>query len=310
MTHDLVSCRRVRHVGRHGRKRARSGVRPFGATGLLLLSALLLLQPTASAFAYANPLPVDLGTSGAFGVLAHETVTNTGDTVVSADPGVGGNLGVSPGSAVTGFPPGVVTPPGAIHAADSTAADAQTDAGTAYTNAEGRTPDQLLGTVFDLGGNTYTPGVYNGSSSLAITGTVTLDGGGDPDAVFIFQAGSTLVTSVSSQVLLTNGAQACNVFWQVGSSATVGATSTFNGTILALASVTVNDGATIEGRLLAGTGAVTLINDAIHTPDCAPSSGVPQAPLFGGWATAVAVAGFLGAGALVVRRRMRPSVIS
>jgi len=270
----------------------------------LLAAAILLVLPVADAYAFSNPAPVTLGAAGEFTVLAGSTVTNTGATVISADAGIGGNLGVSPGSAVTGFPPGVVTPPGSIHAGDATAGTAQTAAGAAYTDAAGRTPDVVFTPVHDLVGQTFTAGVYNDPSSLALSGNVTLDGEGNPDAVFIFQAGSTLGTSSSSQVLLTNGAQACNVFWAVGSSATLGADSAFSGTILAQTSATVGDSASIEGRVLAGSGAVTLANDTVNTPACAPVSGVGTAPLFGGAAWAVAsIALVVGAGLVVVRRR-------
>jgi hypothetical protein len=256
---------------------------------------------------------VNLGSAATFTVLAGATVTNTGNTVVSADAGIGGNLGVSPGSSVTGFPPGVVTPPGAIHVADSTAATAVTDATKAYGDLASRAPDQTFPPVHDLGGQTFTAGVYNDPSSLAITGTVTLDAKGDPDAIFIFQAGSTLGTAASSTVLLTNGAQACNVYWQVGSSATLGANTAFNGNIVALTSATIGNAADIQGRVLAGsgdiTGAVTLDDDVIHTPACAPSSGVPQAPLLGRFGPAGAAAALLlGAGVFMRRRRrVRPA---
>jgi hypothetical protein len=278
----------------------------------LLVGLLMLIQPISSAL--ANPADVGLGSAGAFTVLAGATVTNTGNTVISADAGIGGNLGVSPGSAVTGFPPGSVTPPGAIHAADTLAGNAQNAAGAAYTDAAGRSPDTVFDPIWDLGGQSFVAGVYNDPSSLAITGTVTLNGEGNPDAVFIFQAGSTLGTAGSSTVLLINGAQACHVFWAVGSSATLGANSAFNGTILAVTSISVGAGANIEGRLLAGTGditgAVTLINDQVHTPDCAPGDGVPQAPLFGRLGSMVAVAAFLAGAGVLVRRRMRPAYIS
>ena len=287
--------------------------RPVAARAIslfLLFGAVVLIQPISLASAFETPPPVNLGNSGAFTVLAGSAVTNTGPTVISADAGIGGNLGVSPGSAVTGFPPGVVEPPGEIHAGDTIAANAQTDANTAYNDAAGREPDVVFPPVYDLGGQTFTAGVYNDPSSLALTGAMTLDAENNPAAVFIFQAGSTLGTSTSSTVLLTNGAQACNVFWQVGSSATLGAASTFNGNVLALASVSVGDSAVIEGRLRGGTGAITLINDRIHTPACAPSSGVPRAPLFGRLGSAVTLAGFLaGAGVLMVRRRMHPAHI-
>lgn len=280
------------------------------AAGVLSLGALLMLRPTSFAFAYANPAPVGLGAAGAFTVLAAAAVTNTGSTVISADAGIGGNLGVSPDTAVTGFPPGVVQG-GTIHAGDATAAAARTAAGAAYDDAASRTPDVVFTDAWDLVGQTFTAGVYSDRTSLALSGTVTLDGGADPDAVFIFQAGSTLVTAAASRVLLTNGAQACNVYWQVGSSATLGAASAFNGTILAHTSISVGDGtgADIQGRLLAGTkdltGAVTLISDRINTPACAPSSGVATAPLFGRMGPLVPAAFLIATGVLVARRRLR-----
>jgi hypothetical protein len=123
--------------------------------------------------------------------------------------------------------------------------------------------------VADLGGQTLSPGVYNSATSIGITGTLTLDGGGDPNAVFVFQAStSTLTTASASQVNLINGAQACNVFWQVGSSATLGTGSSFQGTIFALQSITVDTAVTIQGRVLARNGAVTLDTDTITTPSC------------------------------------------
>ncbi|MGI8822411.1 MAG: ice-binding family protein [Acidimicrobiia bacterium] len=173
---------------------------------------------------------------------------------------------MSPGSAVTGFPPGIVL--GTIHAGDAVAAQAQSDLTIAYNDAAGRACDTNL-TGQDLGGLTLTPGVYCFSSSAQLTGALTLDAQGDPDAVFIFQIGSTLITASASTVNLINGAQACNVFWQVGSSATLGTNSIFRGTILALTSITVTTGATVEGRTLARNGAVTLDNNVITTPMCA-----------------------------------------
>jgi hypothetical protein len=292
----------------HSTRRAgfRAGRR--GASGLFcLLGAVMLTQPMSSAFAL-QPAAVSLGSASTFTVLAGATVTNTGNTVISADAGVGGNLGVSPGTAVTGFPPGVVTPPGAIHAADSVAQNAITDSTAAYNDLQSRTPDTVFTPVHDLGGQTFFAGVYNDPSSFGLTGTVTLDAQGNPDAIFIFQTGSTLGTAASSAVLLTNGAQACNVYWAVGSSATLGANTAFNGNIVALTSATIGNAANIQGRVLAGsgdiTGAATLDDDLINTPACAPSSGVPQAPLLGRWAPGVAVVAFLaGAAVLVVRRR-------
>jgi len=278
----------------------KKSLRRAGGGGLLLLG-VLLVQPVSSASAI--PAPIDLGTAGSFSVLAGSTATNTGPTVISADAGVGGNLGVSPGTAVTGFPPGIVTPPGTIHAADAVAAQAQSDLTIAYNTAAGRPCDvNLTGT--DLGGLTLTSGVYCFSTSAQLTGTVTLNAEGNPDAEFIFQIGSTLTTASNSTVALVNGAQACHVFWQVGSSATLGTGTTFSGTIMALASITANTGADVEGRLLARTGAVTMDSNVIHTPACAPTSGVPAAPLFGAAGQGVAAGMFVaGAGLILWRRR-------
>ena len=125
----------------------------------------------------------------------------------------------------------------------------------------------------DSGGQTLAPGVYNSASSLGLTGPVVLEAQGDPSAVFVFQAGSTLITAPTSTVALTGGAQACNVFWQVGSSATLNTASTFVGTIMALTSATLDTGATVQGRVLARNGAVTLDTNTITTPTtCAVSS--------------------------------------
>src|ERR1700681_1419077 len=167
-----------------------------------------------------------------FAVLGGSTVTNTNTPTI-----VNGNLGVSPGSAVTGFPPGIVTG-GTIHAADSFAAGAQSDLTTTYNNLANTACGTDL-TGQDLGGKTLTPGVYCFSTSAQLTGTLTLDAQGNANALFIFKIGSTLTTASSSSVVLINGAQNCNVFWQVGSSATLGTGTAFVGNILALASITL-----------------------------------------------------------------------
>jgi hypothetical protein len=177
---------------------------------------------------------------------------------------VDGNLGVSPGTAVTGFGPGVVTN-GTVHTGDTVAAQAQLDLTGAYGDASGRVAVATL--AAELGGTTRTSGVYNSDDdTFGISGTLTLDAQGDPNAVFIFQSATTLITTTGSQVVLANGAQACNVFWQVGSSATLGLSSTFRGTILALTSITVTTGASVEGRVLALNGAVTLDTNSIMLP--------------------------------------------
>ncbi len=208
--------------------------------------------------ARAATAPVNLGTAANFAVLAGQTVTNTGPTVVNGD------LGVSPGSAITGFPPGVVN--GTTHAADAVAAQAQTDLTAAFTDAFTRAPATPLPAA--IGGLTLTPGVYNAPAAVLLNGTVTLDGQGDPNAVFIIQVGSALTTGSASNVNLINGARACNVFWAIGSSATLGTGSNFAGNILALTSITVTTGVTIAGRALARNGAVTLDTDVITRQDC------------------------------------------
>lgn len=220
------------------------------------LGASFLVGSASSA--QAAEAPVGLGTAESFAVLAGSTVTNTGPTEVSGD------LGVSPGSAVTGFPPGVVVE-GEEHAADAVALQAQEDVTTAYNDAANRTSSA---TVDEIGGLTLVGGVYTSSSAMTLTGTVTLDAQGDPGTVFIFQAGSTLKTATTSTVALVNGTQACNVYWQVGSSATLGVGTTFVGTVLALTSISARTDATVMGRLLARNGAVTLDSNTITRPFC------------------------------------------
>jgi len=199
-------------------------------------------------------VPVNLGTAANFAILAGSTITNTGNTVIDGD------IGLSPGTAVTGFPPGVLN--GAFHLADPIAATAKLDLTAAFNDAAGRVG--VLTVPTELGGTTLLPGVYNSAAgTFGITGTLTLDAQGNPDAVFIFQAASTLITASSSSVALINGAQARNVFWLVGSSATLGTFSIFKGNILAQASITVTTGAAIEGRALTQTAAVTLDSNRI-----------------------------------------------
>ena len=207
-----------------------------------------------------------------FGVLAGSTVTNSGPTVVI------GNLGVSPGTAVTGFigippgGPGVVS--GAIHSADAFAAQAQNELTATYNAAAGAASTATK--AGDLGGQVLFAGVYTSSSSLGITGTLTLDAQGNPNAQFIFQIASTLTTATSSSVLLINNAQPANVFWQIGSSATLGTSSVFAGNILAFSSISLGTGAVLQGRALARNGAVTLLSNGITSP---PGIGGPPPPL-------------------------------
>ncbi|HYN37225.1 MAG TPA: ice-binding family protein [Actinomycetota bacterium] len=267
------------------------------AIGVLAIGVLALKPLIANA---AQPA-VDLGTADSFAVLAGQGVTNTGPTVVNGD------LGTSPNPAVTGFPPGTVN--GTIHAADAVALQARNDLTTAYNDAASRTPVTTIAT--ELGGQTLTPGVYNSESgTFQITGTLTLDAQGDPNGVFIFQMAATLITASNSNVSLLGGAQACNVFWQVGSSATLGTDSNFTGNILALTSIQVQTGVTVDGRVLARNASVTLDDDTITRATCLPSGGVAT----GGGSTAgvqdvaVLAVGFallVAAGAaFAVRRRV------
>jgi len=207
--------------------------------------------------ATAAQAPVSLGAAAKFAVLAATTVTSTGATTVT------GELGVSPGTAVTGS----LRVSGMVRTGDPTAALAQADLLKAYNAAVGRTAG-ALNVAGNLGGLTLTPGLYKSTSALEISsGDLTLDARGDTNAVFIFQMASTLTTSSGRKVILNGGAKAANIYWQVGSSATLGTTSVFKGTILALASITLQNGAVVEGRLLARTAAVTLDTNTITLPD-------------------------------------------
>ena len=227
---------------------------------LILVMAGFMAATTAGA---ASPGPVGRGTAGDFAVLGGSTVTNTGASVLTGD------LGLSPGTSIVGFPPGEVR--GAIHQTDAVALQAKQDLVTAYDDAAGRASNATISA--DLGGRTLTPGVYRGAPSLHLTGTLTLDGQGDPNAVFIFQApASTLITGSASRVLLLGGAQACNVVWQVGSSATLGTDSSFTGNIFALQSITLNHGATVDGSTLARNAAVTLDQNTISRAVCSDGS--------------------------------------
>jgi hypothetical protein len=202
---------------------------------------------------------ISLGTAQNFGVLGGSTVTNTGATTVN------GNVGVSPGSAVTGFPPGTVIG-GAIHSNDAVAMQAQNDLTTAYNNIAS-TPCTVDLTGQNLGGLTLTPGVYCFTSSAQLTGALTLDALGNANALFLFKIGSTLTTASSSTVtVINNGGSSCNkVFWQVGSSATLGTGTSFVGDILALTSITLTTGSNTNGRALARNGAVTLDTNNVNT---------------------------------------------
>ena len=204
-----------------------------------------------------RPSPL-LGSAATFAVLGSQTVTNTGPTVVSGD------LGLSPGTAVTGFPPGVVN--GNTHAGDAVAAQAKLDLTTAYNDAAGRTTAPIT-VAGNLGGQTLPPGLYKSTSSLEVSsGDLTLDAQGDGNAVWIFQIASTLTTTDHRQVILSGGALARNIYWQVGTSATLGTHSVFEGNILADQSITLTTGATLSGRALTRIAAVTLDSNTVTVP--------------------------------------------
>lgn len=191
-----------------------------------------------------------------FAILAGSAITSTGATNITGD------LGLSPGSSIGGFPPGILV--GTQHINDLIATQAKLDLTAAYNDAAGRTSTDIVTLSGNIGGLTLTPGLYKSTSSLAISsGDLTFDALGNPDAVFIIQIASTLTTTSGRKVFLSGGALASNIFWQVGSSATFGTTSVLKGTVLAMQSITFNTGATLDGRGLARTGGITMAGNTI-----------------------------------------------
>ena len=227
--------------------------------GVSALSCSVMLGMASMPSAFAAEPKVDLGTSASYSVLGGQSVTNTGNSILAQD------LGVNPGTSITGFPPGLVL--GTTHATDAHSSLAQSDLVKAYDDTAGRAPTATIDG--DLAGRTLVGGVYKASSELELSGTLTLDAQNDPNTVWIFQVGSALTTGSASSIELINGAQACNVYWQVGSSATLGTASEFKGSILALTSVTVTNEANVEGRVLARNGSVTLDDNTFTSPSCA-----------------------------------------
>jgi len=242
-------------------------------TSSLALSGSLVVGVVlnASAGAGATPVDIGLGTATTYAVLAHSTVTNTGPSVITGD------VGLSPGTSATGLTAATIA--GATEIATSAALGAQGDLTTAFNQAAGESSTGAI--TGDLGGQTLTAGVYTSAVGVGLTGALTLDGQGNPDAVFIFQVGSTLTTASSSSVVLENGAQACHVFWQVGSSATLGTSSTLVGTVMAQASISLTTNASVEGRVLARTGAVTLDSNLIQVPACSNTTTTTSTTLAG-----------------------------
>ena len=225
-----------------------------GIAAVITIGALIAFGVPAG----AAPTKVGLGTADSFGVLAGSGITNTGPTTITGD------IGTFPNTSVTGS--ASVTLSGTNHAGDSVTQGAKSDLVTAYTTAAGQGPTTAISA--DPVGTTLQPGVYNSASEIGLSGVLTLDGGGDPAAVWVFQAGSSLTTASGSTIALVNGAQACHVYWQVGSSATLGTNSTFRGTIMALTSISLQTGARVDGRVLARNGAVTLDTNTITRSAC------------------------------------------
>jgi type VI secretion system secreted protein VgrG len=245
----------------------KSQVRVIGAAVMVSFLAAALLP----AFTSAVEPTVRRGTSATYGVLAGTTITNTGTTSLSGTAGA--DIGLSPGTSFTGSA-SVTNTPGTINLTNAAAATAQLDLTTAYGDVAGATPATVLPT--DLVGRTILPGIYNSAAGdFANSGSITFDAGGNANAVFIFQAASTLITSESSTMVLAGGAQACNIYWQVGTSATLGVDSTFIGSIYALTSITATTRAKIYGQLLARNGAVTLDTNIIQNDACITSTPTP-----------------------------------
>jgi len=230
---------------------------------LTIILVVALLAMAIPAFAVTSEDPIELGSTSSFAILAGSTITNTGNTIISGD--AGGDIGLFTGTEFTGQESMQIS--GSIHLADTIASIAKDDLLIAYNDADGRTPIKTIPS--ELGGTTLFPGVYDSADgTFQITGTLTLDAQGDPEAVFIFKTASTLITASDSDVVLIGSAQYCRIFWKVTSSATLGTNSHFVGHVFALHSITANTGASVQGQLLALNGAVTLDSNTIINGIC------------------------------------------
>ncbi|WP_421732709.1 ice-binding family protein [Cellulomonas sp.] len=252
---------------------SRPRTRTFSVLAAVVVAAALATVPSAAQAALGTPVP--LGAGSTFVVLAGAGVTNTGATTL------GGDIGSFPTTGITG--PGTITQASGVdHGGDAVTQQAKTDLVTAYDAASSQSPDPLGGV--ELAGLTLEPGVYDTGGVIELNGNLTLDGNGDPNAVFVFQSLSTLLVGAAGSVTFVDGATACNVYWRVPSSATILAGSRFAGTILAMTSITFEAGAALDGRALARTGAVTMITNTVTLPACAPAAGaaaVTPAPAAG-----------------------------
>jgi hypothetical protein len=213
------------------------------------ITVVIPIQTTAQA-------TIAMGGTSGFALLGGSAISSTGATVITGD------LGLSPGSSIGGFPPGILN--GTKHINDPIANQAKLDLTSAYNDAAGRTSTDIVTLSGNIGGLTLTPGLYKSTSSLAISsGDLTFDARGNANAIFIIQIASTLTTTSGRQVILSGGASASNIFWQVGSSATFGTTSVFKGTVMAMQSITFDTGASLNGRALARTGAIVMAGNTI-----------------------------------------------
>jgi hypothetical protein len=238
-----------------------------GRAGRAGIALVLAVGFASGAVPAAAQTPVNLATVAPFVVLGGQAVTNTGPSVLNGD------LGVSPGTSLVGFGlPAVVN--GATHASDAVALQAQSDLTTAYDVAAAQPSADMTG--LDLGNQILNAGAYSYTSDAQLTGALTLDAEGDPNAQFVFKVASALTTASASSVLLINGASPCNVYWQIGSSATLGSTTAFKGNLMALSSISLNNAATVQGRMLARNGQVSLINNVIDGSMCGTSTSAPS----------------------------------